>query len=97
MNPALISEIIPAFWAFMNGNAGTHPLCHHRLCGYAGTSLFMNYFYEVVELSDLKKKKKKQIKTQKQQQQTKWIETLRIKLMLEGQNLQRCLVWDSLG
>ena len=36
-NPALISEIIQAFWAFMNGGSGTQPPCRHMLCGRAGT------------------------------------------------------------
>lgn len=52
MNLALISEIIEAFWAYMKGNAGTHPFCHQRLCGYAGTSWLMNYFLEGMELSE---------------------------------------------
>lgn len=59
-----------------------------RKSGYAGTSLFMNYFREVVELSELKQKTKKQ---------TKWIETLKMELMLECRNPQTGLVWDLLG
>lgn len=31
MNPALISEIMQAFWAYVKGNARTHPLTSHAV------------------------------------------------------------------
>lgn len=53
MNPALISEIMQAFWAYVKGNARTHPLTSHAVWPCRAL-LFMNYFREVLELSELK-------------------------------------------
>lgn len=64
MNLALISEIMQAFWAYVKGDARTHLYWQSHAVWHAGALLFMNYFREVLELSELKARGQKHWKTE---------------------------------